>query len=172
MKKLSLPLILVLLTILSYFSWTYIRTTPQYSFFKMYQAVAARDYPTFIKYVDVDSIVNALVDKTIENNNQQTSGGGLLQLGKNLIFKLADNMRPTLYTATELAVKKGVESGNIAFIYQPQNVIMTIITSRVEQDGDEAILYVDGSNNKAVSFKMRFTGSYWQVYEIGLNTGH
>ncbi|MCX6732465.1 MAG: hypothetical protein NTV98_02905, partial [Candidatus Roizmanbacteria bacterium] len=77
-----------------------------------------------------------------------------------------DNMRPTLYAATEVAVKKGVESGNIAFIYQPQNVIMTIVTSRVEQDGDEAILYVEGNNNRVVSVKMRFLGTYWQVYGI------
>ncbi|MCX6732391.1 MAG: hypothetical protein NTV98_02525, partial [Candidatus Roizmanbacteria bacterium] len=168
MKKLYLPIVLLILVALGYFSWTYLQTTPQYSFFKMYQAVAARDYPTFIKYVDVDSIVNTLVDKAIEDNNQKTSGGGLLQLGKNLIFKLADNMRPTLYAATQVAVKKGVESGNIAFIYQPQNVIMTIITSRVEQDGDDAILYVEGNNNNVVSIRMRFMGSYWQVYQITL----
>jgi hypothetical protein len=169
MNKLYLPIIILVLVVLGYFSWTYIQTTPQYSLYQMYQAVAAHDYPTFTKYADVDSIVGTLVNNAIDKSNQQTSGGGLIQLGKSLIFKLAENMKPTLINATKVAIKKGVEAGDIKSVYKPQNVLMTLLELKVEQEGNLATIYVVKNNKIVTAFKMRQMEGYWQVYEMTLD---
>ncbi len=173
MNKLLLLIIPLVFIVLGIFGWFYIKSTPQYSLYQMYQAVKSHDYKTFTKYADIDTIVSNLVDKAIEQSKKEqaakATGNEWEQLGANLAQGIIMGMKPSLISAAKSAIQKGVEAGNIKSAYKPQNLVKTLMSLKVTQDGKVATVTVTGNDNKPLSFKMRQVEGYWQVFDMNLD---
>lgn len=170
MKKSHKLFILSLLIIFSiYFSWIYIRTTPQYSLFKAYQAVSVRDYQAFTKYADIDNIVDTYVAQKFKNDNEeQISDNILLQLRTTLMNTLRRNIKPAAVNTTKAIIRKGVESGTLFALYKPHTVFMMLITAKVTQVDDVASIQIREKDKQTITLKMRRLPDHWQAYEITL----
>lgn len=168
MKKSYKLFILSLLIIFSiYLSWTYVRTTPQYSLFKVYQAVSTRDYQTFAKYVDVDRIVDTYIaQKFKDDDTEQSSDNILLQLRATLMNALQKNLKPAAANTTKIVIKKGVESGTLFALYKPHTVFMMLITAKVTEVDDVARVEIKEKDKQTATLKMRKLQDHWQVYEV------
>lgn len=167
MNKLSLPFFLLFIFLLIYFSWTYVRTTPQYSLFNAYRAVSARDYQTFTKYADVDRIVDTYVAQKFKDDDvEQSSDNILLQLKTTLMNTLRRNVKPAAANTTKIVIKKGVESGTLFVMYQPQTVFMMLLTAKVIQVDDMARVEIKEKDKQTATLKMRRLQDHWQVYEV------
>ncbi|MFZ2026624.1 MAG: hypothetical protein WAV30_05035 [Microgenomates group bacterium] len=167
MNKLSLPLFLFLILLFVYFSWTYVRTTPQYSLFNAYQAVSVRDYQAFTKYADVDQIVDTYVAQKFKNNDtEQNSDNILLQLRTTLMNALQKNLKPAAANTTKAIIRKGVESGTFFALYKPHTVFIMLITAQVIQVDDVASVEIREKDKQTITLKMRKLPDHWQVYEV------
>jgi hypothetical protein len=173
MKKLYVLLIPIIIAFMGIFGWLYIKSTPQYSLYQMYQAVKAHDFTTFTKYADIDTIVSNLVDKVLEQSNKEqatkATGNEWEQLGANFTNVFIMGMKPTLINAAKSAIQKGVETGEIKNGYKPQNFVKTMMSLKVAQDGKVATITVMGNDNKPLSFKMRQLEGYWQVFDMDMD---
>lgn len=173
MKKLSFLIIPVIIVVVGIFSWLYIKSTPQYSLYQMYQAVKSHDYKTFIKYADIDTIVSNLVDKVIEQSKKEqaakSTGNEWEQLGASFAEGIILSMKPTLTTAAKSAIQKGVETGDIKSGYKSQSLFKTLMSLKVVRDGKVATVTITGDDNKPLSFKMRQLEGYWQVFDMNLD---
>lgn len=168
MKKTYKLIVFLLLILLSvYFSWTYVRTTPQYSLFKAYQAISVRDYQIFEKYVDVDRIVDIYVAQKFKNDNEeQSSDNILLQLKATLMNTLRRNIQPAAVNTTRTIIRKGVESGTLFALYKPHTVFMMLITAKVTKVDDVARVEIREKDSQTITLKMRRLPDHWQVNEV------
>lgn len=170
MNKLTLPLFFIFIFFCAYFSWTYVRTTPQYSLFMAYRAVGSRDYEAFTKYVDVDKIIDTYVTQKFKiEEGEKRPDNFLLQLGNKLISTLRRNMQPTAVNATKVIVKKGVESGTLFSLYKPHTVFAMLITAKVIQDNDDVRVELVEKDKQIITLKMRKIQDHWQVYEVSFS---
>lgn len=167
MNKLLFPLFLLIVLLCVYLSWTYVRTTPQYSLFKAYQAVSVRDYQAFTKYADVDRIVDTYVAQKFKDDDmEQRSDNILLQLRTTLMNTLRRNVKPAAANTTKIVIKKGVESGTFFALYKPHTVLMMLLTAKVIQVDDVARVEIKEKDKQTTILKMRRLQDHWQVYEV------
>ncbi|PJE67834.1 hypothetical protein COU95_00330 [Candidatus Shapirobacteria bacterium CG10_big_fil_rev_8_21_14_0_10_40_9] len=171
MKKL-LPLIVLLpvALIAGLFGWNYVKSSPQYSVYKMYKAVEAHDYETFTKYVDIDSLVSSLVDKALEETKQkqaqETKGSEWAQLGQSFAEGLIALMKPTLKEQIKEAIKKEIEQGNFKKDYKPANAFKAITQIKVQRDGKIAKITLTNEKKGTLSLRMRQKEGYWQIFDM------
>ena len=150
----------------------YLKSTPQYSLFRMYWSVKQRDYTTFSKFVDIDSVVNNLVDKVIENEKQQNLNNSTdewASLGNSFAEGLITLMKPTLTSEIKSGIQKGVESGDFDTKYQPKEMIGILRNIKVKRDGKVATVTINNKDNKPFNFKMRKLNGYWQVFSTDID---
>lgn len=170
MNKLLFPLIVFLVIISLYFSWTYIRTTPRYSLYMTYRSVINRDYSTFSKYVDVDATVDSFLARKLKvDSTKNDSENVLFQMKTALMNMLRKNLEPTAANAMKALVKKGVESGSLFALYKPYTVFTLLLGAQVSQDNDDATVAMQEDNGRTITVKMRKLQDHWQVYEFMLN---
>lgn len=160
---------LSLLLITVYFSWSYVRTTPQYSLYRAYYAANTRDYQTFTEYVDVDQVVDRYISQKFKNADvAQEPDNVLLQLKTALIDMLRKNIEPAAVSTTKALVKKGVESGTLVALYKPHTVFMMLINAKVTQQDNDARVEMRQKDKQTIILSMQKVQGHWQVYEFRL----
>lgn len=167
MNKLLFPFFLLIFLLCVYLSWIYVRTTPQYSLFKAYQAVSARDYQTFTKYTDVDRIVDTYVAQKFKDDDaEQSSDNILLQLKATLMNTLRRNVKPAAANTTKALIRKGVESGTLFVMYKPHTVFVMLVTAKIIQLDNNVNVEIKEKDKQTATLKMRRLQDHWQVYEV------
>lgn len=179
MKKLliSLGAVVAIILIAGFLAWNYIVTTPAYSFFQIYSAIKAKDYNSFTKYADVDSIVTSVVNKVMDKaqaDMEKTSDqSGLGDWGKSFGEGLIAMMKPAIISQAKAAIKKGVESGvllNADKNAKNASLLVLLSKTKVTKDGENVDVTYIGDDKKPVTFKMRQTkDKYWQIYDMDLD---
>ncbi len=170
-KKIVLTIVIITIAIIA--SAFYIKSTPQYSLYKMYQSVKNHDYGTFSKFVDVDTLVENLVDKSIEESKKEQEQKGSTdeweQLGNSFAEGLVALMRPSLTAAIKSGIQKNIESGDFKLDYQPKDIFKVLTDIKIKKNGKTATITVNGKDNKPFTFKMRQKDDYWQVFNMDLD---
>ncbi len=174
-KKFILPtLILVVLIIIAISIWQYVIRTPQYSIYQMYKTVQAHDYQSFIKYFDVDSIAENIVDKafeeTKETSKDEAGDNAWYELGKNFAEGLMIMMKPKLKEEFRNEIKKQIEAGDFRTDYDPRNLVKAFTKMKVQKDGTVAQVTLTNDEQKILSLKMRQMEGYWQVFDMDFDT--
>src|SRR3989344_2594016 len=102
-KKLAIILsgFLGVLLLSAFIGWQIVKVSPQYSLYRIYQAINKHDYETFKKYVDVEGISTNVVDKAIasateESKSDTSNNDPFYQLGYTFGIGLITSMKPQL----------------------------------------------------------------------------
>ena len=174
MRKYRIWLIIALVcTVLSLIGVYYIQSTPQYSLYRAYAAARAHDYPTFTKYVDVDSVATGAVEQylataesAIEERWGNTRWGKFgLQIGRNVMRSAQPNVNKLVKTWIE----NEVTSGNMMeTTFKDVNLVVIFTKIEVQQEGDVADLKAS-IKQKPLHFKMRKMHDYWQIYDMDID---
>lgn len=174
-KKLTLILsgLLGVLLLLAFICWQIVKVSPQYSLYRVYQAIDKHDYETFKKYVDVEGISTNVVDKAIasatEESKKDTSNNDpFYQLGYTFGIGLVTSMKPQLKEEMITSIKKGVEEGNFKKEYKPKNITDYFSVITVKKDGKVADVVIKTQGKEDLKLKMRDIGGYWQVFDMDL----
>jgi hypothetical protein len=149
--------------------WNYIKTSPQYSLFRMYKTIEAHDYEAFTKYVDVDSLVDNIVEKVLketEDETTDTQGDAWAELGKSLAEGFISLMKPKLKEEAKIQIKRQIESGEFKKDYQPKNIFKAITSTKVKRDGKVADVILVNEPGDELKLKMRQKDGYWQVFDM------
>jgi len=59
--------IVLILFSLGLFAWNFLKTTPKYSLYQVYSAVKHKNYKQFVKYVDIDAVVENVLNQSSED---------------------------------------------------------------------------------------------------------
>ncbi len=139
--------------------WQYVKAQPQYSMYKIYEAINNRDYTTFKQYVDMESVIDTALAESMEANKS----GADSELAQAFISLLM----PAMKDAANTAIKKSVESGEFQQEFA-QDGIMGYATAKVVRNGKVATITLT-SDKKSTDYKMRDMGGYWQIFEMELD---
>lgn len=155
------------------FLFFYIKSTPQYSLFKVYQSVKKHDYTTFSKFVDVDTLVDSLVDKSLEESKKQreenNSSSEWEELGNSFADGLVTLMKPTLVSTIKSSFQKNIESGDFEFNYQSKDIFKFIKDMKIKKDGNLAVIVINDKDNNPLNIKMRKIDNYWQIFDMDID---
>jgi len=133
----------------------------------MYQAIEAHDYETFSKYVDVDSVIDNMLDKALEESKEEEPAGDeWYELGKSFAEGLIMMMKPRLKEEAKTEMKRQIESGEFKKEYKPQNIVKAFTKIKVQKEGKVANVTLTKEDNETLSIKMRKKDSYWQVFDM------
>lgn len=169
MKSRYVILIGVVLVLLvgGFIGWSYIKSSPQFSLYKMYQAIEAHDYESFTKYVDVDSVIDNMLDKALEESKQEEPvGDEWYELGKSFAEGLIMMMKPRLKEEANAEMRRQIESGEFKKEYKPQNIVKAFTKIRVQKEGKVANMTLTKEDDETLSLKMRKKDGYWQVFDM------
>ena len=174
MRKYRIWLIIALVcTVLSLIGVYYIQSTPQYSLYRTYAAARAHDYPTFTKYVDVDSVATGAVERylttaesAIEERWGNTRWGKFgVQIGR----KVIRSAQPNVNNLVKTWIENEVTSGNMMeTTFKDVNLVVIFTKIEVQQEGDVADLKAS-IKQKPLHFKMRKMHDYWQIYDMDID---
>ena len=175
-SKLLIVLLIVLGVILVAVvgAFMYAKSTPQYSLYKMDQAVKSKDYETFSKYFNVDAVIDDLLDKALEASKQEIaktypSGSQESEVAQKYAKDLLDKLAPQMKKQAKEEIKKQVESGKFIEDYSQPNIINAFTNTKVKMEGNDAVVTVtDPKTKNSVSFRMRKKASYWEIYKIDM----
>jgi hypothetical protein len=166
-------IIALLCAVVSLIAVFYIQSTPQYSLYKVYKAAKNHDYPTFSKYVDVDSVATGAVERylsraqsVIENRFGGRRWGKFgIQVGINIIR----SAQPDLNDLVKRWIEDEVTSGNMMeTTFKDVNLVVIFTQIKVQQEGDVADLSAT-IKQKPLHFKMRKMHDHWQVYDMDID---
>ncbi len=133
----------------------------------MYKAVEAHDYETFTKYADVDSVVDNMLDKILEESKQEEPAGDeWYELGKSFAEGLIMMMKPRLKEEAKSEMRRQIESGEFKKEYKPQNIVKAFTKIRVQKEGKVANVTLTKEDDETFSLKMRKKDGYWQVFDM------
>ena len=174
MRRYRIWLIIALVcTVLSLIGVYYIQSTPQYSLYRTYAAARAHDYPTFTKYVDVDSVATGAVERylttaesAIEERWGNTRWGKFgVQIGR----KVIRSAQPNVNNLVKTWIENEVTSGNMMeTTFKDVNLVVIFTKIEVQQEGDVADLKAS-IKQKPLHFKMRKMHDYWQIYDMDID---
>lgn len=150
------------------------KSSPQYSLYKMDQAVKNKDYETFVKYFNVDSVIEDLLDKALESSEKEIAkkypgNSEEAKMAKKYTEDLLNSLAPQMKTQAKEEIKKQVESGKFIESYSQPNIISAFLNAKVKMEGNDAVVTVtDSSTKKSAVFKMRKKTNYWEIYKIDM----
>lgn len=172
----KLILLGLLLGVLGYMYYAYIVSSPQYSVFKMYQAVRAHNYEEFEKYADVDQIVDNVVDDFIPQEEASTN----LDQNLNVLEIIKINIAPQISTGitkaivvenTKRELKQQIEeNGEIeSATYRQDNLFRALneIDATVHDKVAEVSVPIEG---KPLNFKMRRVDGHWEIFDVDIES--
>ncbi|HUV46852.1 MAG TPA: DUF4352 domain-containing protein [Candidatus Bathyarchaeia archaeon] len=168
--KKVLPIILILLIVFGFFGIEYIKTSPQFSMYKMSKAVRQHNYEEFSKYFDMDSVVNNIIDKAFKETEEESTDNELGELGKGFAEGLLIMMKPALKEEFKNQLKEQVETGSFGENYQTKNTLKAFTMTRVKKEGHIAQIEITNENGEKFNFKMRKKDDYWQVFDMDFDT--
>lgn len=152
-----------------------VKGTPQYSLYKMAEAVKKKDYTTFSKYFNVDSVVDDLLDKALEeakkNMLQQAEESSEDTKAAQEYFEfLAVEMRTQMKEQAKAEIKKSVEEGRFYEDYKEASMISIFLNTKFQVKGTEAdVILVNREKNQSLPLKMRKKNGYWEIYKIDID---
>lgn len=148
----------------------YIIGTPQYSLYKMYQAVLNKDYEEFSKYFNLDSVIGDLFEKTIEQQKKQYSS----LYSKEQLAQVEAMIRAQFETYKKQVkdqVKKEIEEGNFTLVKKNEKASLIKLFKETEikelPTGDVRVK-TKNENGKEVTFLMRKKDGYWEIYKFDM----
>ncbi len=168
-------ILIVILLICGFVGWNYVKSTPQYSLYQMYKAVDNRDYESFVKYVDTDSLIDNVVDKALTASQTQqaqeaTQKDEWYQLGYQFGQGLVAMMKPALKEQVKTQFKKQIEDGSFKKEYRPANLVTAMTKIKTKMDGKIASVELPQENNTdTLALKMRQKDSYWQIFDMEMD---
>ncbi|MCL5409654.1 MAG: DUF4352 domain-containing protein [Patescibacteria group bacterium] len=174
-KKIAIILtgVVGILLVVAFIGWQFIKVSPQYSVYQIYQATSQHDYEKFKKYVDVEGISNNVIDKALaqatESTTKDTSNNDpFYQLGQTIGIGLINSMKPQLKEKMTTEIKKAVEEGTFKTAYKPKNIFGYFNTVQANKDGKVATVTIKTQGKDDLTFKMRDLGGYWQIFDMEL----
>ena len=163
MKVRNLSWLAVLLTSLCLLSACALPGTPRHSLDELRTALLNHDADAALKYVDVDSIVNHMVDEafvTKELKAKTDLDAMGLALGRSLVSSLLPQTKALIRKGVYAAIESDDQLGYFSDIKRSSIWYFTI-----EQEGDIAIVTPRGDDK--VRFKMeRADKGYWRITEL------
>ncbi|MFW6148715.1 MAG: hypothetical protein ACOC6D_02515 [Atribacterota bacterium] len=189
MKK-WLFVIIIILVIISGFSFWKIIISPQYSLKQLKKAISENDVTVFEKYVALDNVVDSIITQSWNYyylaEETETRWDKIRQeIGNSLLSVVKPNLKEIIKKEVLEYIKTGswadIEKEDENKIY---SVVRRLIKKRVdpqqwdqqsinytEVEGDTAhvgLTYYDQSKktNFLVEVKMRYMNGYWQLMEI------
>ena len=172
-KSFLLIQLLGLAIIGSVVGWRYIKSSPQFSLYKMSKAIEARDYETFAKYFDTDSVVDNIVDKALESvkevGAEEATSNVWYELGKSFSEGLIMMMKPTIKEQAKAEIKREIETGSFWDDYRPVNVFKAFTGFEVRKEGKVATVTLATDEKEPFSFKILQREGYWQISDFVLD---
>ncbi len=165
--------ILALFALVGISGWSYSKTTPQFSLYKMIRAVKSHDYETFTKYFDVDSVVDNVIAKALESTRskgvEESEGSEWEELGKDFAEGLITMMKPALKERFKEEIKRGVETGGFREDLQTVGLIGIFTRTTVQREGKVAKVALRKKDDEQLSMMMRNKDGYWQVFDFDMD---
>jgi len=128
--------------------------SPRYSLLMIRRAVLTRDYEKFSKYVDIDSVVDNVMQSSLEEEEEENPFVGLVAL-------LAESMKDTVKASFKTTVENGdAAEGWISEI----GLVDVILYYKAERSGK--ITEIALGKDTVIEVSMRNKGWYWQVIEF------
>lgn len=152
--------------------WNYVKSSPQFSLYKMARAIEAHDYETFTKYFDIDSVADNVLDKaskSVEEQVVESSDGVWYELGKSFGEGLLMMMKPAIKEQLRAEIKREIETGNFWEDYRPADVVKAFTGVKVKKEGNVATVTLTANEGEPFSLKMRQKESYWQIFDFALD---
>lgn len=154
---------------LSFGAYAYIKSTPQYSLYETYLAIKNRNYDSFSKYVDVNSVIDNTIDKLLSQQNNPTNPND--KTAQELTKGIVQLFRGTIKDAATREIQKSIEQGSLI---QPNQVGSSspniLLNADIKRNGSIATVSLFLENGKQVSLQMRWKGSYWQIFNADLDS--
>lgn len=190
-KKLSLIIVLLIIGILSgYYLWN-ILGSPQYSLRQLDKAMDSKNVNSFHKYVDLDSTVDSLIEKTWQyySPEDHEEGNRWDRIRQEVSNSLLSVVKPNLKERIKKEVLEYIQTGKWDDDDEADNntlfsLMMNIIKKRIDpgQWDHQSINYTEIENDTAfvgltyydreretnfiIEVKMRDMEGYWQIIEI------
>lgn len=152
----------------------YAKGTPQYSLYKMNQAVKNKDYESFIKYFNVDAVIDDFLDKAIEMSKKEIAkkypgNSQEAKMAQKYAQDMINNLASQMKEQAKEEIKKQVESGKFIEEYNQPNIISAFQNTKVKMEGNDAVVIItDPKTQKSVNFRMRKKNNYWEIYKIDM----
>lgn len=192
MKKwLFIIIIFLMIGLVIGFFFQKVLPSPQYSLKKLKQAISEQDVNAFEKYVDLDSTIDSLIEKTWqyytpENQEGETRWDKIRQEVSNSLLSV---VKPNLKEHIKKEVLEYIQTGKWDDDGEADNntlfsLMMNIIKKRIDpgQWDHQSINYTEIENDIAfvgltyydreketnfiIEVKMRDMEGYWQIIEI------
>lgn len=157
-------------------AWFYAKSTPQYSLYKMYKAAESKNYDGFIKYFNVDSVIDDLLDKALEQSKQEIekqygAGSDTAKMAQDYAENLINNLRDETKKQAKAEIKKKIETGDFGLSKEYKvNLLKGFLNTKVDmQSNGDAKVTVSNKEKKSVTFVMRKKSGYWEIYKIDMS---
>jgi len=147
-------------------SFYYIKGTPHYSLYKFKKALLKNDPETALKYLDIDSIVDNLMSRTMmEMTEERLSKNEWENAGRAMGIGIAMMMKPAMKEFLKTSFKQAVTNPDKDKTDIRKLKDLGFNDYIIERIGNTAL--ISPKNDPDVSFKMtRIEGGYWKIVDI------
>ncbi len=150
------------------YAWTF---TPSYSLYYIRQALETHDYPLFIQYVDVDSVLDHAIDDFTSQEKKDPDelplrGALGKMLRKGLLKDFAEGARSVVKAGLEIAVEQAVKNPESQLPEIPASAVLAALwTGRT--DGDTVRFPIKVKKGERIEVQARQTPEgRWRVVEV------
>lgn len=149
-------------------AWFYAKSTPQYSLYMMREAAKAKDYKSFSKYFNADSIIDDLFDKYIAEIREEL----VKQYGEEQAEEAIQQQEAIidqLKKSQNKEMENQIEQGNLPIVQDyGMGLFSLFLNTKVEKSGNDAKVAIKDESGKSVKFVMRKKNGYWEIYRIDM----
>lgn len=146
-------------------AFLYVKGTPQYSLYQFSKAVEAHDAETALKYFDVDSIVDNLVNDFVKIQEEKKPANEFEAMGKNFTKGLMAMMVPAMKEALKVQFKEGItkQSEDKSPLKKFNNFKWSDF--EIKMEGNTAFL--SRKDDKELTVKMvKTSAGHWKIVQL------
>lgn len=149
--------------------FAYIKGTPQYSLYQMWRATQNKDYEEFIKYFNVDAVIDDIFNKAVEDVKKQY-GGMYSEEELVQIEMLAKTQVEAAKKQAKEEIKKQIEEGKFSLTEDYEIRLLDVFREvKVKKlSRTEANVTMTNKKGQSVTFTMRKKDGYWEIYKIDM----
>jgi hypothetical protein len=132
--------------------WLYVKSTPQYSFYRLRKAIYEKDEDTGLKYFDIEKIIDNRTARMIASDKSNVLG-----------LSIAASMKPLLNAEFKAAITEDIKNSDAKGV----SLIRIFRMVNVVKKGEGGIAFLSWKNEAEPFFKMKkLSGGYWVVIDL------
>jgi hypothetical protein len=159
----------LLLVAAAAYAWTF---SPSFTLYQIKRALETHDYPTFARYVDIESVADHALDEFTGSNTPDSRGPtskhplvGIFQRG--FLKDLARDARPMLRAGLEIAVEQGVRDQSRSLPRIPAIAVIGALWYGLTYRDTVSFRVKIKRSKQIIEVKARRTSQWlWRVEEI------